>query len=242
MNDLIITSWNVRGLNNKIAIKNVRKLLKESKANILFIQETKRGDWSDRGIDELWNFADHGWVVVNSIGAARGLLVSWDKQMFKLLVVESSKRWIWCKGELPSGIIINLINVYGPHDLEEKRQFWRDMRNILSLSEDSPICVMGDINSIRFKEDRENCVYNNRDSTSFNLFMEETGLIELEGLNFSFTWFGHDNKRSRLDRVLVNECWMASQAWKVSAGHRRSSDHLPLILLGDISDWGPMTG
>lgn len=37
MNDLVITSWNVRGANNLVAVSNVRKLVKESKANVLLL-------------------------------------------------------------------------------------------------------------------------------------------------------------------------------------------------------------
>lgn len=98
---------------------------------------------------------------------------------------------------------------------------------------------MGDFNCIRRKEDRVNCVYNNRDSVKFNGFMEEMGLIELVGVNFSFTWFGPGDKKSRLDRVLVNVEWLTSHSWIISAGHKRNSDHIPLIMSSDYNDWVP---
>lgn len=69
---------------------------------------------------------------------------------------------------------------------------------------------MGDFNSIKKKEDRAGSVYNNRDSLLFNAFMKESDLLEIEGLNFSDTWFGPTNKKSKLDRVLVNEVWLYS--------------------------------
>lgn len=239
MNNLIFTSWNVRGINNRIAVKNVKRLLRDSRANILILQETKCHDWSDRVVDSFWDSSSHGWIAVNSLGTAGGLLISWDKQYISFSEVQRSHHWLWCKGDLPSGSSIYLVNVYGPHDLDEKQIFWSDLRTIVRQVSDSPICLIDDFNSIRNKKDRINYVYNNRDSINFNLFMEDTGLIELEGINFSFTWFGCKDKKSRLDRVLVNVEWLSYHAWKVHAGHRRNSDHLPLILSSDFTDWGP---
>lgn len=98
---------------------------------------------------------------------------------------------------------------------------------------------MGDFNSIRRKEDIMNCVYNMRDTENFNKFMEDTRLIEIEGISSEFTWFGPKEKKSRLDRVVVNELWLSSQVWKLSASHRRNSDHTPLYLSGNCANWGP---
>lgn len=93
---------------------------------------------------------------------AGGLLISWDKQFISISKFDSSQRWLWCKGELSSGHIINLVNVYGPHEPEEKPLFWQDRRNIHNIIENEPVCIMGDFNCVRSVEDRENCVYNDR--------------------------------------------------------------------------------
>lgn len=190
-------------------------------------------------IDNFWDSHNHDWWARDSIGAARGLLISWDKHLLSLTKVESSDHWLWCKGTMVSGEILNIVNVYGPHDSDGKPLFWNDLRKIHFLTDEEPICMMGDFNSIRSKEDKENCVYNNRDSMRFNNFLEETGLIELQGSNFTFTWFGPKDKRSRSNRVVVNELWISSHSWKVIAGHRRNLDYRPLILASDITNWGP---
>lgn len=239
MNNLILSSWNVRGLNNLITIKNIKKLIRDSKTNILFLQETKCYDWSNSLIDRIWDSINHDWIAVDSIGAAGGLLISWDKQILTLSKVDNTQHWLWCKGSTSLGESFNLVNIYGPHDLTEKQVFWNDLRNIHQQVDKEPLCLMGDFNSVTSKEDRANCVQNNRDMTSFNVFIDETGLIELQGANFLFTWFGPKDKKSRLDRVLVNDKWILTHQWKVSAGHRRSSDHLPLTLASDSTNWGP---
>lgn len=153
--------------------------------------------------------------------------------------MDSSQHSLWCKGHMQSGTRLNLINVYGPRDIVAKQIFWNELRSVHNQMNEEPVCMMGDFNSIRKKEDRANCIYSNRDTIYFNQFLEETGLIELEGLNFSFTWFGPGIIKSRLDRVLVNDRWLSSYDWKVYADHRRNSDHLPLILSCDHQNWGP---
>lgn len=85
-------------------------------------------------------------------------------------------------------------------------------------------------------EDRVNYAYNNRDSVNSNVFLEQTGLIELDGVNFSFTWFGYKNKKSRLDRVVVNDLCLSIHDWEVSTRHKRNYDHLPFILHSDYTD------
>lgn len=97
MNNLILSRWNVRGINNKVAVNNVKRLLRDSRANILIFQETKCQDWSDRVLNSIWDSSNHGWITVNSVGAAGGLLLSWDKQFIHFLEVNRSQHWIWCK-------------------------------------------------------------------------------------------------------------------------------------------------
>lgn len=121
---LRIVTWNVRGINKKIATRNLRKLVRETKASILLCQETKNQRWSDSLLEEIWDSTNHGWLVVNSEGASGGLLISWDKQIVSLSLVQSSHSWLWCKATTDSGVEFSLINVYGPHEAEDKVRFW----------------------------------------------------------------------------------------------------------------------
>lgn len=42
-----------------------------------------------------------------------------------------------------------------------------------------------------------------------------------------------------MDRVVVNDPWLQLNNWKVVGWHRRSSDHIPLSIMGDMVDWVP---
>lgn len=239
MNNLIIASWNVRGLNNRISTNNIRRLIMESRANVLFLQETKSQNWSNLVLNSIWDSSNHDWISIDSRGAAGGLLISWDKNALQIIKVDGTPHWLWGKGYLPTGEIINLVNIYGPHDAEEKKEFWIDLKKIHDSVVEEPMCAMGDFNSIRLEKDRSGCVYNHRDTQGFNSFMADTGMLEIEGIDYSFTWFGPMNKKSKLDRVLVNDKWLSCCCWKVQGNHRRHSDHIPLILSSDSTNWGP---
>lgn len=71
MNNLIIASWNVLGTNNRTSTSNIRRLLKDSRANVLFFwQETKCQKWTNMVLNSIWDSANHGSVFKDSRGAA----------------------------------------------------------------------------------------------------------------------------------------------------------------------------
>lgn len=90
----------------------------------------------------------------------QGILISWDKHAMNSIKSKGSSHWLWCKGYLSIGEVINLIDIYGPHDLEEKYLFWNDLKRINDSIVKEPICLMGDFNIIRWKKDRSRCIYN----------------------------------------------------------------------------------
>lgn len=92
---------------------------------------------------------------------------------------------------------------------------------------------------MRNKADRQGCIHHKRDAADFNLFIGNFSLIELNGSNYSFTWQGPNNKRSKLDRVIVNDLWMRLGKWTVTGWNRRNSDHIPVQLHSDLLNWGP---
>ncbi|KAK1365949.1 hypothetical protein POM88_041510 [Heracleum sosnowskyi] len=62
--------------------------------------------------------------------------------------------------------------------------------------------------------------------------------MDLEPQNSTFTWFGKDGKRSKLDRFLLDSVWFSKCQWKVHALGRKHSDHKALILSVEEKNWG----
>lgn len=75
--DCTLLSWNIRGINNLMALRGVRELTGKNKVNILCLQETKcvSGDKVIR--NGIWVVDSHGWIIQNSEGLSGGMLVSW---------------------------------------------------------------------------------------------------------------------------------------------------------------------
>lgn len=84
---------------------------------------------------------------------------------------------------------------------------WHDISEILRTSRNLSTLLIGDFNCVRIEEERENCIYKSIDSIEFSHFIAFNSLIEAPLTNGSFTWFGHSNKKSHLDRTLVNQEW-----------------------------------
>lgn len=72
------------------------------------------------------------------------------------------------------------------------------------------------------------------------IFITSNNLCDIPGTNYSFTWFGPNQKSSRLDRVLINQTGASNTNWKLRALGRKQSDHLCLLLYRSKPiDWGP---
>ncbi|KAK1365142.1 hypothetical protein POM88_040703 [Heracleum sosnowskyi] len=135
--------------------------------------------------------------------------------------------------------MFHVLNVYGHLCSRNKRILWEEMRGILNIVLGEALCVMGYFNCVRGPGERMNCEYRNAESSFFNKFIEDINLMDLEILNSSYTWFGVDEKKSKLDRVLPNSQWFSIGAWMIKAMNMKLSDHKPLVLFINKINWGP---
>ena len=59
MDSMNIMSWNIRGINNEVARRNLIDLIRASRGDIICLQETKSEEWSgelERFASRLVNF------------------------------------------------------------------------------------------------------------------------------------------------------------------------------------------
>lgn len=124
----------------------------------------------------------------------------------------------------------NYININGPQELDQKRQVWRDLTDLVSTIDGEPICIMGDFNSIASKGERLNCIYGRKDSKDFGRFIKANDLKEVLLGNYNYTWFGPQGKCSKLDRALVNPVWHITGHWQMRGMGRKNSDHIAICL------------
>jgi hypothetical protein len=76
-----ILSWNVRGLNEGVKRLRARNLLRQWKANIICLQETKLEFIPNNIVRSLWGCPYVDWCYLASCGASGGMLIMWDKRI-----------------------------------------------------------------------------------------------------------------------------------------------------------------
>lgn len=243
MDTFTLLSWNIRGLNNSRAKRNLKRTIQQCKPCIIFIQESKCGEISVNQKDSMWEDTNK-WIESPAEGQSRGLIISWDDTKFELTNQKIQKHWIYMRGNLHMGdkeimAFHNFINIYAPQKTRDKRKLWEELQHVFNERHDEPFCVGGDMNSIIEAVEAENCQYRISNSRLLATFLSNNNLGDVTGVNYKFTWFGPERKKSRLDRILIHAFWNRRSEWKIQGMCRKSSDHLPLLLYFKHTDWGP---
>lgn len=127
---MIITTWNIRGLNSKGKQRYLRDRLKTDKPNIMIIQETKI---STQKMEEIMRgLIPHCELMgQDAVGSAGGLAILWNPEEVQFgnwvnmpRILSGAVRMI---GSLER---IILTGVYGPHLTRKRRSFLQNMRKI----------------------------------------------------------------------------------------------------------------
>ena len=84
---LRLLSWNVRGLNNPRKREVCKNLLKDWKCDIVCFQETKVSSIDVAFVQSLWGSPFIDWAVLDAVQTSGGVLLIWDKRVFKKLDV-----------------------------------------------------------------------------------------------------------------------------------------------------------
>lgn len=73
----------------------------------------------------------------------------------------------------------NIVNVYSALCLVEKRKMWLELEEIINSSLGQPVCIVGDLNSVRGSHERLNYEYKKMDLEGFNSFIMKNNLLEV---------------------------------------------------------------
>ena len=112
-----IISWNIRGLNNSIAARNLRDHIRENRVGIFCVQETK----SEKHPGSFLNLDGYETSFQPSEGLSGGLVTGCKVSLFKCIALAQSKSWIWnCFINLTYKSRLNVVNIYSPLQLDKK--------------------------------------------------------------------------------------------------------------------------
>ena len=110
-----------------------------------------------------------------------------------------------------------------------KIKLWNKVVEVTS-SWNGPFCIMGDFNSTVAPEERMISIVDHQGIHNFSMFLDVGGLVYIPIQNKRFTWFGGDGKKSRIDRMVVNQIWLQECSTSILiADEKDESDHRPLI-------------
>ena len=82
----IIVSWNVRGLGRLEKRLAVRKMLRQHKADVLLLQETKISCDVENVIFDVWGARNCGWAWVPTERTSGGLISIWNEDKLQGII------------------------------------------------------------------------------------------------------------------------------------------------------------
>ncbi|KAK8698013.1 hypothetical protein V6N13_114145 [Hibiscus sabdariffa] len=117
-------------------------------------------------------------------------------------------------------------------------EFWKVIMSII-LQRKIAWCVGGDFNWVMQMDERRGYASSSRGIPKFCEFVCTAALSNVPLQGKAFTWFGSENKCSRLDRFLVsNEWFQRFDSLAVISLPRELFDHSPILLVSDACDSG----
>eukprot|EP00261_Vitis_vinifera_P032749 XP_019073992.1 PREDICTED: uncharacterized protein LOC109122143 [Vitis vinifera] len=228
-----ILRWNVRGLNDYDKRKMIKGVVRNQKADLVCLLETKVKDVSMQLVKSVGVGRFLNWASVDARGTTGGLLLLWDNRVLENLEVESGGYSIFFRfRNCSDGFSWIFSGVYGPVIGSEKEDFWEELGAIRGLWED-PWCIGGDFNAVRYPKERRNAPRLTADMRRFSEVIGELGLRDIPLAGGPFTWIGGSNSQaaSRLDRFLIFDQWEDHfSPISQSALPCLFSDHSPIIL------------
>ncbi|XP_071734109.1 uncharacterized protein [Rutidosis leptorrhynchoides] len=238
-----IMSYNIRsfGLGKNSKFGALKKLILKEKPSFFALQETKLESVDDRWVNLIWGSLNCNFIQQDKIGKSGGQLLIWDSSLFEATDVIKFDRVIGVRGKWKdNGSILNVLNIYGPHDERGKQSLWDSLSNVINSNNEAWV-LCGDFNEVRTPEERLNCVFVENRAKKFNEFIQANNLLEIPMGGRSFTRVCDNGiKFSKLDRFLVSEPFLL--LWRNLTAvvmERTDSDHCPISLSDDERNFGP---
>ncbi|XP_024958879.1 uncharacterized protein LOC112499834 [Cynara cardunculus var. scolymus] len=221
----------------------VKSVGRDHKISFLCLQESKMVVQHEWQVASVWGGNHFKFASIDPVGRSSGLLTIWNDSMFQALDVEKKDRFIVVVGKwLSSQVDLGVINVYAPHDFQNKKLLWEELLGTIRKAPRLAWVICGDFNEVRAAEERKGSNFDPIGARFFNDFIASAGLIDIRLGGRKFTWMSRDySKLSKLDRFLVSaEFVNLLPMSNALALPRIFSDHCPIILDSRSIDGGPI--
>ena len=242
---MIVVNLNIRGMGGTIKSRYLSHIIASEGADFVCLQEIKSKVITEAKCFSLWGNNRVGWLHNVGENGCGSLLSMWNEDAFRYSSHVMGKGFIAVFGShLKSNASYVLVIVYAACSLNDKKILWEDLSNIKLASQEKVWCFCGDFNAVRScserKGIREGADYSS-EIVGFNRFIDTNLLLDLLIVGKKYTWFkSNGSAKSRIDKVLVSEDWLAS--WPMSKQYvklREVSDHCAIVVKSVEKDWGP---
>ena len=153
-------------------------------------------------------------IAENARGTSGGLYTLWNTTKIELLNSDTRMHWIHTLLlHKDSRIQVNLINIYLPHHIEEKRICWETLQDFLQKNELDNIILGGDLNVTLIQEEkRGGSIVRDPAKEWVEDIITAWELIDIKPIKGHYTWsnkrLGPGHITARLDRFLVQSSYL----------------------------------
>ncbi|XP_022031142.1 uncharacterized protein LOC110932091 [Helianthus annuus] len=207
-----ILSVNIRGMGSKDNADWLRGIKESLGVSVLALQETQFKDLSEFNISMYWGNSSFGSDFVEADGRLGGILCMWDESVFQ------------CTS---TNVVM-------------KRNLWESIETVKNNTPGWWV-ILGDFNSVRFRNERKNSKFNPTSDNNLNNFIFSADVREYSMRGRCFTCYTKKgNKQSKINRILLcNDFFSKWPEACLRALPRLHSDHSPLLLTVVNKCYGP---
>ncbi|XP_058762298.1 uncharacterized protein LOC131635678 [Vicia villosa] len=239
---MIVGSFNIRGGGNALKRRRISNIIKKGEADIFLLQESKFTNCTEGLAKSLWSNSDIDFSFSNSVGMSGGMISLWKKGVVEVLLGFKGEGYLGIK-VVWKGDIYYVLNVYSSCFLAKKKELWANILTLRNTYRDGEWIIGGDFNSVKNASERRGRRDGELSSGAelFGKFIEDVDLVDIPSKCKKLTWYsGCGRSMSRIDRFLVsNEVVKRRGLVGQFVGYRDVSDHCPIWLVKDDSNWGP---
>jgi exonuclease III len=112
-----IVGWNIRGFGRSGRRTQIKELVHKEGADVLFLQETIRQEFTDQELRSLVNGEVFHWHWRSAVGHSRGMLLGLRDDMFEVGSIDQGRFFLSASVfHRDAHFKFELIGVYGPAD------------------------------------------------------------------------------------------------------------------------------
>ncbi|MCH92576.1 cytochrome P450, partial [Trifolium medium] len=128
--------------------REIRRLISESKVDILCLQESKLEVVDIGLIRFLWGSEEVDFSFISSVGASGGIITIWNPRVVHVWYSMAKASCLIISGQfISNNVNFFLANVYAPCNDADRVLLWNDLSAFLQQHLQSAGCVVGDFNA-----------------------------------------------------------------------------------------------